>query len=253
MPHVQMGSVALEVKSLSVERKVRDVSFALRHGEIVGMTGLLGAGQNEVARALFGVQTGASGVIVRDGRPVIIGSPADAIAAGICLLTENRKHEGLIADMSVKENMTLPSLAKFRRGGIFVDHAREGQATRAFVDKLNIAVSSPAAQVRTLSGGNQQKTILARWLLRDLNVLIFIEPTRGIDVGAKAEIYHDLDRLARSGKAILIVSPELPEILGVSDRIFVMYGGCLTHTFERDDVDEEALLAAVQGGDAHDR
>ena len=238
----------LSVSGLSVGDKVKDVDFELRRGEIVGVTGLLGAGQNELARALFGVVPGVAGTVRRDGRPVRIDSPAAAIRHGVCLLTEHRKQEGLFLDLSVKENMTLPSLAAFRRALLFVDNRRERRATRSFVDKLKIVVRSTGARVRTLSGGNQQKAILARWLMRDLDVLVFIEPTRGVDVGAKAEIYQDLDRLARAGKGIVVVSTELPEVLGVADRIFVMVDGRLRRVVARAEASEELLLSAIQGG-----
>ncbi len=242
------GDQILEVSHLSVGRKVKDVSFALRRGEIVGITGLLGAGQNELVRALFGAQEGVMGTIRKNGKEITIHSPGDAIQHGLCLLTENRKVEGLIVDMSVKENVTLPSLTEFRRPPIFIDNAREERAADDFIKKLNIVVPSGRSKVRTLSGGNQQKTILARWLLKNLEILVFIEPTRGIDVGAKAEIYQYLDRLAKEGKCIVVVSPELLEILGVSDRIFVMYNGRLTKVFGKGEASEESLLSAVQGG-----
>ena len=242
----------LEVAGLSVGAKVRDVDLTLRRGEIVGVTGLLGAGQNELARALFGIADGVKGTVMRNGRAIRIGSPADAIRHGICLLTENRKQEGLFLDLSVEENMTLPSLSSFRRGP-FVDNRRERSAAGGFIDKLNIVVRSAAARVRTLSGGNQQKVILARWLMRDLDILILIEPTRGIDVGAKADIYQDLTRLAHEGKGVIVVSTELPEVLGVSDRILVMVDGRLSRVIGRDEASEELLLAAIQGGDARGR
>jgi ribose transport system ATP-binding protein len=241
----------LEVSHVSVGQKVKDVSFALRRGEIVGITGLLGAGQNVLVRALFGIQENVTGTIRRNGQEVTIKSPDDAIKHGICLLTENRKLEGLVLNMSVKENVTLPSLSMFRRPPIFIDNASEERATDSFIEKLNIIVRSARSKVGTLSGGNQQKTILARWLLRNLEILIFIEPTRGIDVGAKAEIYQYLDRLAKEGKCIVVVSPELLEILGVSDRIFVMYNGRLTKVFGKGEASEESLLSAVQGGSTH--
>ncbi|MBW3632553.1 MAG: sugar ABC transporter ATP-binding protein [Chloroflexi bacterium] len=244
------AEVLLEVNGLSVGDRVHDVSFALRRGEIIGVTGLLGAGQNELARALFGIAPKAAGTIRRRGREVRIGSPAEAIDQGICLLTEHRKQEGLFPDLSVKENMTLPSLGVFRRGGVFLDNGRERDAVRRFIDALHIVVRSAGSRVRTLSGGNQQKVILARWLMRDLEVLIFIEPTRGIDVGAKAEIYGDLVRLAGEGKGIIVVSTELPEILGLSDRILVMHGGRLARVVEREAATEEGLLATIQGGHA---
>jgi ribose transport system ATP-binding protein len=246
------GEPVLEVECLSVGQRVTDVSFALRRGEIVGITGLLGAGQNELVRALFGAQEGVQGKVRRNGTPVAINSPAEAIRLGICLLTENRKQEGLVLDMNVKENMTLPSLSMFERGPMVISRDRESKAVERFIDRLNIVVRSARSKMRTLSGGNQQKTILGRWLLRDLDVLMFIEPTRGIDVGAKAEIYGDLERLAAEGKSIIVVSPELPEILGISDRIFVMYRGRLVGVYDQQDLTEESLLAAVQGGNAHD-
>jgi ABC-type sugar transport system ATPase subunit len=241
------GDVLLEVFELSVGDHVRDVSFTLRRGEIVGITGLLGAGQNELARALFGIAPLSAGTIQRNGYVVRFGSPAKAIAQGICLLTENRKQEGLFPDLSVKENMTLPSLGAFRRGGLFLSNGRELAAVRRFIDALHIVVRSTASRVRTLSGGNQQKVILGRWLMRDLEVLIFIEPTRGIDVGAKAEIYGDLVQLAQQGKGIIVVSTELPEILGLSDRILVMHDGRLTRSVGRQAATEEGLLADIQG------
>jgi ABC-type sugar transport system ATPase subunit len=245
------GDQVLEVSHLSVGQKVKDVSFALRRGEILGITGLLGAGQNELVRALFGIQENVTGTIRRNGQALAIRSPSDAIQHGICLLTENRKVEGLVLDMSVKENVTLPSLSMFRRAPVFIDNAGEERATDGFVRRLNIIVRSVRSKVRTLSGGNQQKTILARWLLRNLDILVFIEPTRGIDVGAKADIYQYLDRLAKEGKSIVVVSPELLEILGVSDRILVMYNGRLTNVFDKGTADEESLLSAVQGGSQH--
>jgi ABC-type sugar transport system ATPase subunit len=249
-PRLDSEETLLEVADLSVGDRVHDVSFSLRRGEIIGMTGLLGAGQNELARALFGIAPGVAGTIRRRGRVVRIGSPAEAITQGICLLTEHRKQEGLFPDLSVKENMTLPSLAAFRRAGLFLDQWRERDAVRRFIAALNIVVRSAGSRVRTLSGGNQQKVILARWLLRDLEVLIFIEPTRGIDVGAKAEIYSDLVRLAGEGKGIIVVSTELPEILGLSDRILVMHGGRLTQIIGRAAATEEGLLATIQSGSA---
>lgn len=240
--------VVLEVKDLSVGRSVKDVSFHLHRGEIVGLTGLLGAGQNEVARALFGCALEVSGLIKRGGKPVFVPSPQQAIALGIGLLTEQRKAEGLVLDMSVKENITLPSLAlRFQRGSFWVRNRQEKEAAQRSIQDLRIKASSAAAGVNTLSGGNQQKVILAKWLLRDLDILIFIAPTQGIDVGAKAEIYRQLRELADSGKSIIVVSEDLIEILGVSERILVMYNGRLTQTINRNEIDEEQLLSAIQG------
>ncbi len=243
----ESGEISLEVENLSVGRAVRDVSFQLRRGEIVGMTGLLGAGQNELARALFGIMPEVSGIVRRKGQPVLITSPKSAIQLGIGLLTEQRKTEGLVLDLSVKDNISLPSIRRFVRGLLFVNNARERKAAQALSDQLRIKTPSIQAHASTLSGGNQQKIILAKWLLRDLDILIFIAPTQGIDVGAKAEIYQELHELAQQGKTILVISEDLIEVLGVSDRIFVMYRGQLIHTFARAEADEEKLLAAIQG------
>jgi ABC-type sugar transport system ATPase subunit len=223
------------------------VSFQVRRGEIIGLTGLLGAGQNELARALFGTMPEVSGVIRRNSKPVLITSPNMAIRLGIGLLTEHRKTEGLVLDMSVRENISLPSIRSFLRGLFFVNNRRERKAAQALTDQLRIKTASIQAKVNTLSGGNQQKVILAKWLLRDLDILIFIAPTQGIDVGAKAEIYQQLHLLAQAGKSILVVSEDLIEILGISDRIFVMYHGQLMNVFNRAEVDEERLLSAIQG------
>jgi ribose transport system ATP-binding protein len=241
--------VVLGVENLSVRGKLKDVSFDLHRGEIVGITGLLGAGQNELARALFGVQERVTGVVKRNGQPVVINSPRTAIDLGICLLTENRKEEGLFLDMSVEENITIPSLQRFLLSKFvpLLSGREENQAAQKYIDKVNVVLTSAAAKIRTLSGGNQQKTILARWLLKDLEILVFIEPTRGIDVGAKAEIYRDLDELAQEGRGIIIVSPELNEILGMSDRILVMHEGQLVREFDRGEASEELLAAAIQG------
>jgi ABC-type sugar transport system ATPase subunit len=241
------GEIILSAENLSVGRSVRGVNFEIRRGEIVGLTGLLGAGQNELARALFGILPEVSGVIRRNGQPVLITSPKAAIRLGIGLLTEHRKLEGILPDLSIKENISLPSLNAFRRALLFISNRRERKAAQSFSDQLHIKAPSIATHVGTLSGGNQQKVILAKWLLRDLDLLIFIAPTQGIDVGAKAEIYQQLHELAQQGKSVIVVSEDLLEILGVSDRILVMVQGQLTRTFYRGDVDEESLLSAIQG------
>jgi len=239
----------LRVENLSIGQRVQDVTFELRRGEVLGITGLLGAGQNLLARALYGIQPHVTGVILRDGKSIKIDSPQDAIMQGTCLLTENRKEEGLFLDMTVKENITIPSLRRFARSRLLpiLANRRERNAAQEFISNVNIILRSPDAVMRTLSGGNQQKAILARWLLRNLEVLIFIEPTRGIDVGAKAEIYRYLDKLAKEGRGIIVVSPDLTEILGISDRILVMHEGRMVKEFSRRDASEERLLSAIQG------
>ncbi len=246
----ESSDLALEVRNLSIGQIVRDVSFELRRGEVVGITGLLGAGQNEVARALFGIQDGVSGGIWRNGKPIEIASPRQAIRNGIGLLTEHRKREGLILAMSVRENITLPSLPMFRQAAILIDNLRERQSAQTLIDQLSIKAPSANTLTNTLSGGNQQKVILAKWLLRALDIFIFISPTQGVDVGAKTEIYQQLSNLAHMGKSIVVVSEDLIEILGISDRILVMYRGQLIQTMPRAGVTEEQLLSATQGNTA---
>lgn len=240
----------LEVQNLTLPGRFGNVSFHIRRGEIVGITGLLGAGQNEIARALFGLMGGVKGSILLNGREVHIRSPREAIRLGIGLLTEDRKGEGLFLDMNVKENITLPYLGHFRLARLIplIHEGKEVQAANGFAGKVSVVMHSLGQKVKTLSGGNQQKVILARWLLGNLQLLIFIEPTRGIDVNARTEIYRHLQNLAEMGKSIIIVSTDSAEILGVSDRIFVMYKGQLTTVLGRTQTTEEMLLTAIQGG-----
>ena len=248
--------ILLEIEDLMIGDRVKGVSFQLKSGEILGLTGLLGAGQNELVRALYGIQEGVSRCKVkRDGKAVTISSPEEAIDLGLCLLTENRKEEGLFLDMSVKENISMPSLSRFLQSKLLplLTNLREKRAVQGIVEKVNVVMRSAEAKMRTLSGGNQQKGILARWLLRDLEVLMFIEPTRGIDVGAKAEIYRYLDSLADEGRGIIVVSPDLTEILGVADRILVMHEGSIVREFHRQEASEEVLLANIQGATVNSR
>ena len=193
----------------------------------LGLTGLVGAGRTETARLIFGADHPEGGTVKLDGKELRIRSPRDAVAAGICLLTEDRKAQGVVLGQSVRENFGLPNLPSFARLG-FIDQKREAKALDVHVDKLRIKLAGPDQTVGTLSGGNQQKVVLAKWLERNAEVIIFDEPTRGIDVGAKYEIYQLINRLAAAGKAILMISSELPEVLGMSDRILVMHEGRVT-------------------------
>lgn len=240
-------TAVLEVERLSVGRAVRDVSFQLQTGEILGITGLLGAGQNELARALFGLTLETSGLFRRLGKPVSLHSPREAIQQGIGLLTEQRKTEGLVMTLDVGANMTLPSLSAFRRASLFIDARRSTQSAGSMMEQMRVKAPSIDTSVGTLSGGNQQKVILGKWLLRNLDILVFVSPTQGIDVGTKAEIYAHLTELARAGKAIIVVSEDLIEILGISDRIMVMYHGRLLQTLSRAEATEERLSSAIQG------
>ena len=223
----EIGEERLVVRGLSRGWQVREVSFGVRRGEVLGLTGLVGAGRTETARLIFGADRREAGIITLDGKTLRLRSPREAVAAGICLLTEDRKTQGLVLGQSVRENFGLPNLASFAWLG-FIDQKREAEALEMHVGKLQIKLSSVDQSVGTLSGGNQQKVVLAKWLERNAEVIIFDEPTRGIDVGAKYEIYQLINRLAAAGKAILMISSELPEVLGMSDRILVMHEGRVT-------------------------
>lgn len=221
-----VGTVVLRAENLCRSEVVKSVSLTLRAGEVVGLTGLVGAGRTEVARLLFGADQLDSGQIELDGKTLSIRGPRDAIRSGICLLTEDRKDQGLVIGASVRENFALPNLRHFSSAG-FVRGSRERDRFAMYRQQLNIRVPNDETPARALSGGNQQKVVLAKWLEADMRVVIFDEPTRGIDVGAKREIYLLLNALAAAGKAILMISSELPEILGMSDRILVMRQGRL--------------------------
>lgn len=218
------GPTVLSASNLRRGNAVRGVSFELRRGEILGLAGLVGAGRTETARLLFGADVAEDGAISLDGQPLRLRSPRDAIRAGICLLTEDRKHQGLILSHSIRENFGLPNLARFSRAGT-LDQAAESRALQHHIDRLRIRLAHPDQRVGLLSGGNQQKVVLAKWLEGDAQVVLVDEPTRGVDVGARFEIYQLLHALADAGKAILMISSELPEILGMSDRILVMREG----------------------------
>ena len=222
-----IGPPRLEVTGLRRGRAVRDVSLSVRRGEILALTGLVGAGRTETVRLIFGADPREAGEIRLDGRLLAIRSPRDAIAAGIGLLTEDRKLQGLVLGHAVRENFGLPNLNWLSRGG-FVQLRRERDEFARYVATLRIKVTNGEQRAGTLSGGNQQKVVLAKWLARNCDVLIFDEPTRGIDVGAKYEIYLLLNELAAQGKAILMISTELPEVLGMADRILVLHEGRVT-------------------------
>ena len=248
-PHRQaeIGLEKLVVKKLNRGNKVRDVSFSIRSGEVVALTGLVGAGRTEVARLLFGADRRESGSISIDGKQVDIRHPRQAIAAGICLLTEDRKSQGLIINQPVQHNFGLPNLREFSKWGSLV-HRREQQAFTRHRSSMKIKLASTHQPARTLSGGNQQKVVLAKWLQRNAQIMIFDEPTRGIDVGAKYDIYLLMNELAANGKAILMISSELPEALGMADRILVMHEGRLTGTIEdvANATQEQIMALAVQ-------
>lgn len=238
---VAPGCERLVVTNLSRAGAVHNVSFAVRAGEIVALAGLVGAGRTEVLRLLFGADRSNAGEIMLDGHRLTIRCPRDAIAAGIGLLTEDRQRQGLVLGHSIRHNFALPNLSRLSRLGI-VDGRREQAAFAGHVSRLQIKAPGPDAAARNLSGGNQQKVVLAKWLERNCKVLLFDEPTRGIDVGARYEIYVLMNELAAQGRAILMVSSDLPEVLGMADRILVMHEGRITGELNAREATQEGVM-----------
>jgi ribose transport system ATP-binding protein len=244
------AKTALDVRDFMRPPAVNGVSFSVRQGEIVGLAGLIGAGRTEIVRAIAGADVPASGSLTVDGQPVRIRSPHDGIKAGIAFITEDRKSQGLILGMSVRENMTLAHLAQFINREHLISRAREEEAAERMIDELHVRTPSPEQLVRNLSGGNQQKVVLAKWLLGKARVFLFDEPTRGIDIGAKAEIYALMNNLLENGAGIVMVSSELPEVLGMSHRILAIRGGRIAREFTREEATPDAVIAAATGAAA---
>jgi ribose transport system ATP-binding protein len=238
----QPGEVVLDVRHLNCGPLVRDVSFSVRRGEILGFAGLMGAGRTEVARAMFGADRPQSGEVHVYGRKRAIRTPEQAVAAGIGYLSEDRKRFGLAIGMDVEANIVMSNLSRYLSFGGFLKGRPMRHAAEKFIRLLNIRTPSVAQEVRLLSGGNQQKVVVAKWLDRDCDILFFDEPTRGIDVGAKAEIHKVLRTLADQGKAIVMISSELPEILRMSDRIMVMCEGRITGELTPDQATQERIM-----------
>lgn len=228
IPNLSDSPIVLEVEKLCRGREIRDVSFSLRKGEILGFAGLMGAGRTEVARAIFGADKIDSGTIKIHGETVSIKSPTDAVELGIGYLSEDRKHFGIATGMDVRANIAMASLKRFTSKIGVLNESAMHQVANEYIEKLDIRTPSDRQELRFLSGGNQQKVVIGKWLLRNSEVLIFDEPTRGIDVGAKAEIYKLLNQLADLGRSIIVISSELPEVLRLSHRIAVMCEGRLT-------------------------
>ena len=241
-----IGQVLLRVEGLSHGRALHDVSFSVRAGEIVGFAGLLGAGRTEIARAVFGLEPFARGTIFVNGRPCEIRSPRDAIAAGIGFVTEDRKREGLVLMRSVRDNVALPILRRLSTLGV-MHHRTENSVAEDAVHDLRIRTPGVTQLARNLSGGNQQKVVLARWLATGARILFLDEPTRGVDVGAKQEIYQLINELASTGVAIILMSSDLPEVLGLSDRVLVMREGRIAGEFARADANAERVMACAVG------
>ena len=237
-----LGETVLKVENLQVQGGKHPVSFSVRKGEILGISGLVGSGRTETVRALFGADRSAGGQIYLHGRQVQIRSPKDAVRHGLSLLTEDRKSQGVILDMNIAVNMTLADLAKVSKNGFLQQQTETNEADR-LVEETGTKTPSVEQVVRNLSGGNQQKVVLGKWLFRDAEVLIFDEPTRGIDVGARYEIYLLLWKLARMGKAIVVVSSDLDELIGISHRMLIFSDGKITGELDRDAFDQEKILS----------
>jgi ribose transport system ATP-binding protein len=243
-PHGDTGKneVVLEARGLNRGRYVRDVSFQLHAGEILGFAGLLGAGRTETMRLVFGADQRDSGQILVKGKPVSIKSPRDAVRHGICYLSEDRKRYGLALGMSVEVNTVMASFHRFVGALGVVDTAKTRAVATEYVQKLNTRTPSIDQLARNLSGGNQQKVVVGKWLVADSDILVFDEPTRGIDVGAKSEIYRLLNELADQGKSIIMISSELPEILRMSHRVVVMCEGRVTAILQAQDCTQEKIM-----------
>jgi galactofuranose transport system ATP-binding protein len=237
----------LTASSIAARRGVHDVSFALHAGEIASLAGLLGAGRTETARLIFGADRMRSGTLTLRGRPYAPENPRDAIAAGLGLVSEDRKLEGIVPEMSVAENLTLALLPRISRRGV-VDEARQREVVERFIREVGIKCSSPNQKIRELSGGNQQKVLLARWLAMNPEILLLDEPTRGIDVGAKGEIQRLIRSLADRGLAVLMISSELEEVAEGADRVFVLRDGRSVAELAGDAVSETAIVAAMAHG-----
>jgi ribose transport system ATP-binding protein len=244
---VSLGPVRLRVDNLTDQGHISGIHFEVRSGEVLGVAGLVGAGRSRILNTLFGVNRRTSGEVLLDGKPLSIKSPADAIAAGLGFVTEDRKSQGLVLGLSLRENVTLVHLGKYAHAGI-IDRKAEDTAVKELMDELQIRARDAELEVKALSGGNQQKVVFAKWLARPPKVLLLDEPTRGVDVGGKAEIYHTINRLAAAGTAIVMVSSELPEVLAMSDRILVMREGRQSAIFDAKSTNQEQILTAATEG-----
>lgn len=249
--YISNDEVVFEAQNLCAGRLVNDVSFQVHRGEILGFAGLVGAGRTETVRAIFGADKLTSGKMYVCGKEVKNGSTKKAIKNGIALATEDRRSEGLIMTLSVRENTTMANYKSFSNGLAVINHRKEKEITLDYVEKMNTKTTGTEQRVINLSGGNQQKVVISKWLNTGAKLFIFDEPTRGVDVGAKAEIYQHIVDLADEGHGIIIISSELPEVLGISDRIAVMHDGKITGFLGREEASEDKVMRlALLGGEA---
>ncbi|MEH6943346.1 sugar ABC transporter ATP-binding protein [Bacillus sp. JJ722] len=244
---VKIGDTVLEVKGLAQTGKFEDVNFSVRSGEVIGFSGLMGAGRTEIMRTIFGLDRKSAGEIYINGKQVNIKSPSQAVNLGIGFITEDRKDEGLVLDFSIRENMALPNLKSFAPK-VIIDQKTENDFVNLLIKRLSIKTQSAETKAGNLSGGNQQKIVIAKWIGIGPKVLILDEPTRGVDVGAKREIYQLMNELTERGVAIIMVSSELPEILGMSDRILVVHEGRIAGELMKADATQEKIMTLATGG-----
>ncbi|MBO0418654.1 MAG: sugar ABC transporter ATP-binding protein [Vagococcus fluvialis] len=243
----EIGEVKLSVKNLSDGKTFNNVSFDVREGEILGVAGLVGAGRSEVMETIFGVRHKVSGAVTLNGKELNIKTASDAVASGLAFLTEDRRKTGIFPVMSISYNIVSSSMETFKNKFGLVENKRMDDEARNYIETLKIKTPSHTTAIQNLSGGNQQKVLIAKWLLTKPEVLILDEPTRGIDVGAKAEIHRNISTMAYTGKSIIMVSSELPEILGMSDRVVVMHEGRITGILENKDLTQETIMAYASG------
>lgn len=244
----EIGETKLEVRNLTVNGLFENISFRVKRGEVLGVAGLMGAGRTEVAQTIFGYRKAHSGDVFIDGKKVVIKSPIDAMKNGIGFVTEDRKTQGLVLDFSIEENIALANLEKCSSSGI-VRKAKQNSMVAKYIEDLKIRTSGPEQITKSLSGGNQQKVVIAKWLGTNPQILILDEPTRGVDIGAKKEIYHIINKLAEAGVAILMISSELPEVIGVADRVIVMQEGKQTGEVKKEEMTQEVIMHYATGGE----
>jgi ribose transport system ATP-binding protein len=247
---IKRGEEVLKISNLSTRKLLKNIDFSLYAGEILGVAGLVGAGRTEMARAIFGLDRIEKGKVIVNGVNTKIRNPREAIDAGIGFITEDRKTEGLVLTLDVGSNITLAGLGEFSKG-IHINLRKEKTVINEYISKLNIKTYGSTQKAMNLSGGNQQKVVIAKWLLSKSRIFIFDEPTRGIDVGAKTEVYNLINELLKGGAAVLFISSELPEILGMSDRIIVMCRGEITAELMAQEATQEKILYYATGGNKH--
>ena len=246
----EFGDVILEVRNLTAPKAFRNINLQVRKGEVIGLAGLLGAGKTELVQAIFGNHKVTDGEILIKGKPVKIKSPQQAIKLGMGLVPDERRTLGLVMKFDIKDNTVLPSMKLFRKAGVFQDHKAEMKAAYEINEKMNLAYHSLWQNVKKLSGGNQQKIVIAKWMLRDTEIFLLDEPTRGIDIGAKFEIYNLIHELTKQKKAVILVSPEMEELIGLCNRVYVMYEGEILDEVEGERKTQEVIINNLLGVNA---